>query len=92
MMSARKHGHQPAQRLGWPHLPTTNRKVQPLTLDHASNDGNSDERHGARVRTWIVRSMSGSGTEVCEEMRKSRMDVCCLEEVRWRGQGARFMG
>ena len=31
-------------------------------------------------------------TEVCEELRKRRMDVCCLQEVRWRGQGAQFMG
>ena len=29
---------------------------------------------------------------VCQELRKSGIDVCCLQEVRWRGQGARFMG
>ena len=29
---------------------------------------------------------------MCEELRKRRMDVCCLQEVRWRAQGARFMG
>ena len=32
------------------------------------------------------------GTEVCEELRKRRVDVCCLQKVRWRGQRARFMG
>ena len=30
--------------------------------------------------------MSGKGGEVCEELRKSMLDVCCLQEVRWRGQ------
>ena len=30
--------------------------------------------------------------EVCEELRKRRKDVCCLQEVRWRGQGTWFMG
>ena len=25
--------------------------------------------------------------EVCEELRKRRMDMCCLQEMRWRGQG-----
>ena len=30
-------------------------------------------------------------TEVCEELRKRRMNVCCLQEVRWRGQEARSM-
>ena len=46
-----------------------------------------------RIGTWNIGSMSGRGTEVCEELRirKRRMDVCCLQEVRWRGQGARFM-
>ena len=45
-----------------------------------------------RVGTWNVGSMNGRGTEVCEELRKRWIDVCCLQEVRWRGQGARFMG
>ena len=56
------------------------------------NDGKPDERLGVRVGTWNVESMSGRGTEVCEELRKRRMDVYCLQEVRWRGQGGRFMG
>ena len=30
--------------------------------------------------------------ELCEELRKRRMDVCCLQEVRWRGQGEQFLG
>ena len=36
--------------------------------------------------------MSGRGTEVCEELRKRRMDMSCLQEVKWTGKGARFMG
>ena len=36
--------------------------------------------------------MSGKGTEVCEELRKRRMDVCCLQEVRWGGQGVWLFG
>ena len=43
------------------------------------------------VGTWNVGSISGRGTEVCEELRKRRMDVCCLQNVRWRGQGVLFM-
>ena len=29
---------------------------------------------------------------MCEELRKRRMDVCCLQEVGWRGQGVQFLG
>ena len=28
---------------------------------------------------------------MCEQSRK-KVDACCLQEVRWRGQGARFVG
>ena len=29
---------------------------------------------------------------MCEELRKRRMDVCCLQGVRWRGPGVPFLG
>ena len=45
-----------------------------------------------RVGTWNVVSLSGKRGEVCEEQRKRMIDVCCLQEVRWRGQGARMLG
>ena len=36
-------------------------------------------------------SLCGRKTEVCEELRKRKVDVCCIQEVRWKGQGARFV-
>ena len=39
---------------------------------------------------WNLGSLSGKG-EVCEELRRI-VDVCCLHEVRLRGQGARMVG
>ena len=90
----RKYGHQPARRLGWAALAYHKQKgatPYPGPRKHClQNDGKPDERLGVRVGTWNVGS--GRGTEECEELRKRRMDVCCLQEVRWRGQGARFMG
>ena len=29
---------------------------------------------------------------MCEELRNRKVDACCLHEVRWRGEGARFFG
>ena len=45
-----------------------------------------------RVWTWNVVSLSGNGGEACEELRKRMIDVCCLQEVIWREQGARMLG
>ena len=47
-------------------------------------DGRPDECHGVRGGTWNVGSLSGKGGEICEELRKRMIDVCCLQEVRWR--------
>ena len=50
------------------------------------------KRLGVRFGSCNVKSISGRGTEVWEELRKRKIDVCCLQEVKWRGEGARFFG
>ena len=44
------------------------------------------------VGTWNLCSPNGMGAEVCEELRKRMIDVCCLQEMRWREHGARMLG
>ena len=51
-----------------------------------------EKRIGVRFGSWNIGSISGRETEACEELRKRKVDVCCLLEVRWRGEGARFFG
>ena len=29
---------------------------------------------------------------MCEELRKRKVDVCCMQEVTWKDQGSRFCG
>ena len=48
-------------------------------------------RFGVRVGTWNLDSLSVKWGEVCEELRKRMIDVCCLQEVRWREHGARML-
>ena len=45
-----------------------------------------------RLGTWNIGSLCCRGVEVCETLRKRRVDVCCIQEVRWRGSGSRFLG
>ena len=51
-----------------------------------------EKQIGVRFGSWNVGSMCGRGTEVCEQLRKRKVDVCRLQEVRWKGEGARFFG
>ena len=45
-----------------------------------------------RLGSWNVGSFCGKGTEVYEQLKERILDVCCLQEVRWRGQEAQFVG
>ena len=42
------------------------------------------------IYKWPPSQILMTKTEVCDELRI--VDVCCIEEVRWKGQGARFVG
>ena len=77
------------------HLPTI--KKEGATPHHGARkfslqyDGRPDERFGVLDGMWNLGSLSGNGGKVCEELRWM-IDVCCLQEVRCRGQLARMLG
>ena len=43
------------------------------------------QKFEVRFGTWNGGSFCGRGTEVCVQLRIREVDMCCLEEVRWRG-------
>ena len=51
-----------------------------------------EKRFRIRFGSWDVGRISGRTKEECEEMRKLKVEVCCLREVKWSSQGARFFG
>ena len=42
-----------------------------------------------RLRTLNIGTLNGKGFEICEDIWKRKVDLCCLQEVRWRGCGSR---
>ena len=51
------------------------------------------QRHSPiRLGNWNMGSLCGRGVEVCEELRKTKVDVCGSQEVRWKNKGIRFLG
>ena len=44
-----------------------------------------------RSATINVGTMKGRSGEIVEMLERRRVDVCCVQEVRWRGASARFI-
>ena len=44
------------------------------------------------VGSWNIGSIRGRRIKLCEELRKSKVDVYYLQKIRWKGRGAWFMG
>ncbi len=51
---------------------------------------NSDNKH-FRAATINVGTMKGRSGEIVEMLERRRVDVCCVQEVRWRGSSARLL-
>ena len=90
-------GRQLTRRLVWSATPAYHKKERATLHPGAwkfslQYDRRPDGRFGVWVGTWNLGSLRGKGGEVCEELRKRVNDVCCLLEVRWRGQGDRMLG
>ena len=49
------------------------------------------QKFEVRFGSWSVESFCGRDTEVCEQLRKRKIDMCCLQQRRWSGQGAPFV-
>ena len=47
---------------------------------------------GIQFSTWNVVSMSGKWVEISETLKRCCVDICSLQEVRWKGQGAKMIG
>ena len=44
-----------------------------------------------RIATWNVGTMSGRAGEVVETLERRKIDICCVQETRWRGGSARMI-
>ena len=95
LMAVNYCGRQLAQRLGWTTPAYHNKEGATPHSGTCKFSLQYDRRHygsfGMQVWTWNLGSLSGTG-EVCEELIKRMIDVGCLQEVRWRGQGDRMLG
>ena len=41
--------------------------------------------------TWNIGTLKGKSGEVCEVLYRRKVKVCCIQEVRWKGEGSRAL-
>ena len=41
--------------------------------------------------TWNIGTLKGKSDEVCEVLCRRKVKVCCIQEVRWKGEGSRAL-
>ena len=51
-----------------------------------------DVQFGIRFSTWNVGSLLGKWGKISETLKRHCVDICYVQEVRWKGQGARMIG
>ena len=89
------YGQQPTRRLPWA-VPAYDKKKgtnpQPKMRRHVlSYEGphGPDMNSKLRFGSWNVGSMVGRSMEIVDELRKRKVDVCCVQETRWSGGSAK---
>ena len=51
-----------------------------------------DIQYGIRFLTCSVGSMLGKWGNLSETLKRCCVNICCLQEVMWKGQGAKMIG
>ena len=59
--------------------------------EHEDKSKLVDHKSSIRVASWNVGSIRGRSGELVEVMARRRVDVCCIQEVRYRGESARLI-
>ena len=44
-----------------------------------------------KLASWNVGSLTGKSGELVETLERRGIDVCCIQETRWKGEGVRFI-
>ena len=73
------------------------RRISGDPVDGVAVQGTMDGRttcnqSGWRFGTWNVGSLCGKSGEVVEELWRRKVDICAVQETRWKGDGARYVG
>ena len=58
---------------------------------HSLSHAKSPKPETTRFGTWTVWTLTGRSGEIAEVLERRRVKVCCVQETRWKGYGARVI-
>ena len=75
-------------------LDPVNECVQPDVLQRgrAGMACHRSKSQDVRTATWNVSSMLSRSGEVVDALHRRKIDFCCAQETRWKGESARMLG
>ena len=75
-------------------LDPINEGVQPDVLQRgrAGMARQRSKSQDVRTATWNVSSMVSRSGEVVDALHRRKIDFCCAQEMRWKGESARMLG
>ena len=75
-------------------LDPINEGVQPDVLQQgqAGMAHQRSKSQDVRTATWNVSSMVSQSSEVVDALHRRKIDFCCAQETRWKGESARMLG
>ena len=50
------------------------------------------ETMGMRFATWNIGSMTAKEGELVNVLEKRKVQLCCMQETKWKGEGKKWMG
>ena len=94
-MAKFKQGHHTDQSVTWA-IPTAydKKEVGETAGDSAPNDGPRPDSQRQRLEmrrfaSWNVGNLTGKGKELVDEMKRRRIDIMGIQEIKWGGNSAR---
>jgi hypothetical protein len=53
---------------------------------------NREKRGEIRIASWNVATMTGKSMEVVEVLKRRKVEIACVQEIKWKGEKTKELG
>ncbi|XP_063378669.1 craniofacial development protein 2-like [Cydia fagiglandana] len=80
----------PQSDVNAPNAKDANRNVR--AFPKSDVDKNKRSQQQLRIATWNLGSLTGRQQELAETLHRRRVNICCIQETKWKGAKSRDLG